>query len=61
MDHMRNALGVDIMGLVPNEEYEASKEMACEIKAKMLEAAETNEDRIEIQNHFPFDGFDEKT
>lgn len=59
MDQMRNVLGVDVLGWVSNEEYEAAKEMAREIKAKMLEAAETDEDRIGIQNHFPFDDFDE--
>ncbi|KAH1668119.1 hypothetical protein KXV52_005667 [Aspergillus fumigatus] len=59
MDQMRNVLGIDILGWVPNDEYEAAKEKASEIKAKMLEAAETDEDRIGIQNHFPFDDFDE--
>ncbi|KAF7125526.1 hypothetical protein CNMCM5793_001765 [Aspergillus hiratsukae] len=59
MDQMRNVLGVDVLGWVPNEEYEATKAMAREIKAKILEAAETDEDRIGIQNHFPFDDFDE--
>jgi hypothetical protein len=61
MDHMRNVSGVDIMGWVPNEEYEAAKSTAREIKARMLEAAETDEDRVEIQDHFPFDDFDEKS
>ncbi|RHZ63626.1 putative sensor histidine kinase/response regulator [Aspergillus thermomutatus] len=61
MDQMRNVLGVDILGWVPSDEYEAAKELAREIKAKMLKAAETNEDRIGIQNHFPFDDFDENS
>ncbi|PKX97275.1 uncharacterized protein P174DRAFT_457961 [Aspergillus novofumigatus IBT 16806] len=53
MDHMRNVLGVD--------EYKAAKAMAREIKAKMIQVAEMDEDRIAIQNHFPFDDFDEKS
>ena len=61
MDQMRNFLGVDILGWVPNDEYEAAKGMAREIKARMLEAAETDEDRTGIQNHFPFDNFDENS
>ncbi|KAL4981480.1 kinase-like domain-containing protein [Aspergillus falconensis] len=59
MEQMRNVLGVDILGWVPNDEYEAVKEMAREMKAKMLEAAETRGDVTGVQNHFPFDDFDE--
>jgi hypothetical protein len=33
---------------VPNDEYKTAKEKACEIKAKMLDAAKTNKDRIGI-------------
>jgi hypothetical protein len=33
---------------VPNDEYETAKEKAREIKAKMLDAAETDEDRLGI-------------
>ncbi|PKX96286.1 uncharacterized protein P174DRAFT_509561 [Aspergillus novofumigatus IBT 16806] len=61
MDQMRDVLGINILSWVPNDEYEAVKEKAREIKAKMLEAAETNEDRIRIQDHFPFNNFDENS
>ncbi|KAL5041130.1 hypothetical protein BDW71DRAFT_213297 [Aspergillus fruticulosus] len=61
MEQMRNVLGVDILGWVPNDEYEAVKEMAREMKAKMLEAAETRGDVTGVQNHFPFDDFDENS
>ncbi|KKK25465.1 hypothetical protein AOCH_004383 [Aspergillus ochraceoroseus] len=61
MEQMRNVLGVDILGWVPNDEYEATKAMAREIKAKMLEAAETDDDVTGVQNHFPFDDFDENS
>ncbi|RAK85510.1 hypothetical protein BO79DRAFT_231441 [Aspergillus costaricaensis CBS 115574] len=41
MKQMRHALVVDIMGWVPNEDYEAARRLASEIKSRMLEAAET--------------------
>jgi hypothetical protein len=58
---MQDVLGINILGWVPNNEYETAKEKAREIKAKMLNAAETDKDRIGIQNHFPFDDFNENT
>ncbi|KAJ0422842.1 kinase-like domain-containing protein [Aspergillus carlsbadensis] len=61
VEEMRDALGVDVLGWVPNEEYKAAKEKAGEIKARMLEAAETPRDVTAIQYHFPFDDFDEKS
>ncbi|PLN86244.1 protein kinase-like protein [Aspergillus taichungensis] len=60
MQHMRRILGVDIMGWVPNEEYHAAREKAREIKDKMLEVAETDEDVFGVREHFPFDDFDER-
>ncbi|KAE8349515.1 kinase-like domain-containing protein [Aspergillus coremiiformis] len=59
MDQMRHALGVDVLGWVPNSEYEAAKELAQKIKTKMLEAAETVHDATAVRDHFPFDDFDE--
>lgn len=59
MEEMRDVLGVDILGWVSNDDYDATKAMALDIKAKMLEAAETPEDVIGVQDHFPFDDFDE--
>ncbi|KAJ5558044.1 hypothetical protein N7535_009534 [Penicillium sp. DV-2018c] len=59
MEQMRHALDVDVLGWVPNSEYEAAKELAAEMKARMLEAAETAEDITEVRDHFPFDDFDE--
>ncbi|PKX99251.1 uncharacterized protein P174DRAFT_509268 [Aspergillus novofumigatus IBT 16806] len=38
-----------------------TRQREADIKAKMLEAAETDEDRIGIQNHFPFSDFDENS
>lgn len=59
MEQMRHALGVDVLGWVPNSEYEAAKELAEEMKARMLEAAKTPHDITGIRDHFPFDDFDE--
>ncbi|KAJ9400232.1 hypothetical protein DTO282F9_3002 [Paecilomyces variotii] len=60
MEQMRDALGVDELGWVPNSEYEAAKELAQEIKSKMLEVSETADDVTGVREHFPFDDFDEK-
>ncbi|KAL4877839.1 hypothetical protein BJY04DRAFT_221806 [Aspergillus karnatakaensis] len=59
MEQMRAALGVHIMGWVANDNYQAAKQMAREVKAKMLEAAQTPAEVTGVQNHFPFDDFDE--
>ncbi|GLB07216.1 phosphotransferase enzyme [Aspergillus tubingensis] len=49
MEQMRHALGVDVMGWVPNEDYEAARRLASEIKSKMLEAAESPDEVIAIR------------
>ncbi|PWY63639.1 hypothetical protein BO83DRAFT_393201 [Aspergillus eucalypticola CBS 122712] len=59
MEQVRHALGIDNMGWVPNEDYEAARRLASEIKSKMLEAAETRDEVVAIRDHFPFDDFDE--
>ncbi|GLB19609.1 phosphotransferase enzyme [Aspergillus tubingensis] len=59
MEQMRHALVVDIMGWVPNEDYEAARRLASGIKGKMLEAAKTPDEVIAIRIHFPFDDFHE--
>lgn len=59
MEQMRHVLGVDVLGWVPNDEYQAAKEKAREMKAKMLEAAVTHSDVTGVQSHFPFDDFHE--
>jgi hypothetical protein len=58
---MQDVLGINILGWVPNNKYKTAKEKAREIKPKMLNAAKTDEDRIGIQNHFPFDNFNENS
>lgn len=60
MDEMRGVLGVDVMGWVSSdEEYQAAKERAQLIKDKMLEVVETDDERIGVRDHFPFDDHDE--
>lgn len=59
MEQMRSVLGVDIFGWVPNDEYNAAKDVALEMKAKMLAAAESQDDITGVRDHFPFDDFDE--
>ncbi|KAI9926045.1 Phosphotransferase enzyme [Aspergillus wentii] len=59
MDYMRNGIGIDIIGWVQNEDYEAAKEKVGQIKEKTIELAETEQDAITARDHFPFDDFDE--
>lgn len=54
MDQMRATLGVDVYGWTSNEDYEATKAMARDIKDKMIPHHREN-----IRRHFPFDDFDE--
>ncbi|KAL2872636.1 phosphotransferase family protein [Aspergillus lucknowensis] len=61
MEQMRDLLGVDILGWVPNDQYKAAKEVSCEMKAKMPEAVETPSNINGVQNNFPFDDFDENS
>jgi hypothetical protein len=58
MDQMRETLGVDVYGWVPDEDFMATKELARNIKERMIEAASAA-DEDGIKNHFPFDDYDE--
>lgn len=59
MEEMRHALGVDIMGWVPNEDYKGARRLASELKSSMLEAAEAPAEVIAIREHCPFDDYDQ--
>ncbi|OOF98798.1 hypothetical protein ASPCADRAFT_140162 [Aspergillus carbonarius ITEM 5010] len=59
MELMRHALNVDVLGWVPNSEYDATMELAQEMKNKILEVVETDHDITAARDHFPFDNFDE--
>lgn len=56
---MHRFFGVDVLGWVPNDDYETAKKQAREMKDKMLEVAETPSDKAGVQDPFPFDDLDE--
>jgi hypothetical protein len=58
MDQIRETLGVDVYGWVPNEDFTATRELAQNLKEQMIAAADPAE-QDGIRNHFPFDDFDE--
>ncbi|RMD41469.1 hypothetical protein DV735_g3650, partial [Chaetothyriales sp. CBS 134920] len=58
MDEMRQAIGVNVVGWVSNEDFASAKEIARKIKQQMIEAADPA-DRDGIRDYFPFDDFDE--
>lgn len=51
--------GISAEGWVPPEGYDEARRMIQEFKAESLKAAETDLERYEIQNHWPFDDRDE--
>ncbi|KAL4903126.1 prion-inhibition and propagation-domain-containing protein [Aspergillus multicolor] len=61
MEQMRAVVGVDELGWVPSDEYNAAKEKARDIKYRMFEVARTPTERNTIMDHHPFDDFDENS
>lgn len=60
MQTMRDAAAVDIQGWVPDDEaYAAAKEATESFRHKVLELAETEQERVAFRDHFPFDDFEE--
>lgn len=53
----REAIGVGYEGWVPTEHYEDARRCERKLKADALEAAETDEERKRIQEHWIFDDF----
>lgn len=47
-------------GWVPTKEYTEAKQRERLVKAKVVEAAESDEDRARILEHWPFNDFDEE-
>lgn len=60
MGTMRDMLGIDIQGWVPNELYEFTMENVRRVKAALHENCEGQDDVIALKEHFPFDDFDER-
>ena len=59
MGTMRDMLGIDIQGWVPNELYEFTMENVRRVKAALADNCEDQDDVIALKEHFPFDDFDE--
>ena len=60
LEEMREFLGIDALGWVPNDEQlEKSTALVHTIKSEMLEHSSTDTERIAVQDHFPFDDYDE--
>lgn len=51
----RRRIGINIEGWVPLDRYDEAKELDQKFKSEVLEAADTDLERDEIQNHWPFD------
>jgi hypothetical protein len=59
MQQVRGYIGINIEGWVPNEEFESAREKAKILKSEMAEAAETEEERREFDEHWPFQDHEE--
>ncbi|KAL5394805.1 hypothetical protein PMIN06_008576 [Paraphaeosphaeria minitans] len=56
----RDVIGVGPEGWVPKGHYERTKQRAIKLKADALEAAESEEERTNLTEHWIFDDFDEE-
>lgn len=52
---LRDFVGVNIDGWVPLEEYEDAVQRAASLKSQMMAAAETDRERREVEENWPFD------
>jgi hypothetical protein len=59
MDQIRTFIGVNIEGWVPNDAFEEAKAKAELIKNEMLNEAETEHERKELIEHWPFQDHEE--
>ncbi|UPX16688.1 uncharacterized protein EKO05_0007076 [Ascochyta rabiei] len=59
MQRLRDFIGVNIDGWVPKESYEEAREKERYTKQQMLEAAETEEERKELDEYWPFQDHEE--
>lgn len=56
---LRDIVGVNIDGWVPLETFDNAISRAASVRAQMLETAETDEEKKEIEQNWPFDDYDE--
>lgn len=59
MQQVREAIGVDIEGWVTNDEFESAKARAKVMKSEMAQAAESEEERREFEELWPFQDHEE--
>jgi hypothetical protein len=60
LEGTREIIGIDAFGWVPDDEqFEKSKAITKAIKTGLLIRSNTENKRIAIQKHFPFDDHDE--
>lgn len=59
MQEVRESIGINIEGWVPNEESDSARERAKLMKSQMAEAADTEEERREFDENWPFQDHDE--
>lgn len=59
MQQLRDSIGINIDGLVLNEEYEGARERAGLIKRELAESTETEELREEFEKLWPFQDHEE--
>lgn len=56
----RDAIGIGPEGWMPSDQYEEVKQREGKLKADALEAAESGQERLVLQEHWIFDDFDEE-
>lgn len=59
MQQVRDFIGINIDGLVPNEEFESARARAELIKNELAEGADTDEQRSEFDRIWPFQDHEE--
>jgi phosphopantetheinyl transferase len=59
MQQVREAIGVDIEGWVPNDELESAKARAEAIKSEMGQAADSEKERRVFEELWPFQDHEE--
>jgi hypothetical protein len=59
MQQVRDFIGINIDGLVLNEEFESARERARLIKNEIAEGADTEEERREFDKLWPFQDHEE--
>ncbi|KAE9368100.1 phosphotransferase family protein [Stipitochalara longipes BDJ] len=59
MQALRDSIGVNIDGWLPNEEFESAREKANLMKSSMAETADTEEERKEFTELWPFQDHEE--